>query len=189
VATRGFGKVKETYLPIKGYEKNYLISNKGNVFSTYKNRKLKLYDCGKGYWRVSLYLHKKVYRPRVHRLVASHFLRNPNFYEAINHIDGNKKNNHVDNLEWCDMKHNVNHALDTGLRKTGESVNLAKLTESQVFSILDMFAMQIPTKKIAEVFGVSKDAINHIRAGRTWSRITNIGKTARETIAKIEGEK
>lgn len=53
-----------------------------------------------------------------HRLIAIAFIPNPNNYEYINHIDGNKLNNSVDNLEWCTMQHNIKHAYDTGL-KTG----------------------------------------------------------------------
>lgn len=53
----------------------------------------------------------------VHRQVALHFLPNPYGYSQINHIDGNKQNNHVSNLEWCSAEQNAQHALETGLRK------------------------------------------------------------------------
>jgi len=52
----------------------------------------------------------------VHRLVASHFIPNPYGYEQVNHIDGDKQNNHVSNLEWCTAEQNAQHALKTGLR-------------------------------------------------------------------------
>ena len=53
----------------------------------------------------------------VHRLVALHFLPNPYQYPHVNHIDGNKENNHVSNIEWCTPEQNAQHALKTGLRK------------------------------------------------------------------------
>ena len=55
---------------------------------------------------------------KVHRVVAQTFLKNPNEYKEINHIDGVKSNNYIENLEWCNRKQNVNHAINTGLVKT-----------------------------------------------------------------------
>lgn len=53
----------------------------------------------------------------LHRLVALHFLPNPYQYKQVNHKDGDKTNNHVSNLEWCSAEQNINHSLETGLRK------------------------------------------------------------------------
>ena len=52
---------------------------------------------------------------RIHRLVAENFIENPNNYKVINHKDGNKTNNNVENLEWCTISHNTQHAINTGL--------------------------------------------------------------------------
>ena len=54
---------------------------------------------------------------RVNRLVAQHFLPNPDNLPEVNHIDGNKENNHVSNLEWTDRSRNVKHSFDTGLKR------------------------------------------------------------------------
>ena len=69
---------------------------------------------------------------KVHRLVAEAFLENPMNYEQVNHKDGNKRNNCVTNLEWCDGSQNIEHSLKYGLRQTGEEMKNHKLTADQV---------------------------------------------------------
>lgn len=118
----------ETWRTIKGYEK-YEVSNYGNVRS--KDRiifrkdgktmrlnsvHLKSIEDRKGYLHVSLYNDKGIKTPPIHRLVAIAFIDNGNNLPQVNHIDGNKKNNCVDNLEWCDNKYNQIHALKNGAR-------------------------------------------------------------------------
>ena len=107
---------QEVWKTIIGFEKAK-ISNFGNVLGAHgKLRKLKnIYTNGnrnlQPYKNVRLSLkHSGEY---VHRLVAKHFLDNPNNYKEVNHIDRNKHNNHVSNLEWCDRLHNVKHQRET----------------------------------------------------------------------------
>lgn len=111
----------EQWRDIEGYEGLYEISNLGNVKSlpklkenykgSYytKERILKLKEHEDGYWEVRLYKDKKQKTYYVHRLVAAAFIENPNNYPEINHIDENKKNNLVENLEWCDHLYNMHH--------------------------------------------------------------------------------
>lgn len=103
-------KNEEIWKPINGYENLYLISNFGNVKSLKNNIILKQ-DTLRGYKRVALYSGSRKSRKifQVHRLVAYYFLPNPNNLPQINHIDENKANNHVENLEWCDAKYNSNY--------------------------------------------------------------------------------
>lgn len=98
-------------------QKDYFIDKEGNVYSKRKFNlltKLKQYETGhKGYVKVRI--NNKDYF--VHRLVAIAYLNNSQKKDTVNHIDGNKKNNHVSNLEWCTYSENSKHAYDTGLHK------------------------------------------------------------------------
>lgn len=95
---------------IKGYEGRYFISDDGKV----KNGKgdiLSPYTTRKGYLRIGLYKEGKAKNFLVHRLVAEAYIDNPMNFKEVNHIDLNKKNNHVKNLEWVDGSKNVQHAV------------------------------------------------------------------------------
>lgn len=100
--------MEEIWKDVVGFEGLYLVSNFGNVFSKYKNGLLKFRD-NKGYYNVVLCKNGKRHDKIVHRLVAEAFIPNPNGFKEINHKDENKVNNHVDNLEWCDSKYNLNY--------------------------------------------------------------------------------
>jgi len=106
----------EQFKPINNFEKKYLISNTGNVWSNYKKDYLKPMKTPKGYYTVSLCIDRlKKKTTSIHRLVAIHFLNNPENKPQVNHIDGDKLNNNMINLEWATNKENMNHAIQTGL--------------------------------------------------------------------------
>ena len=133
---------------------DYMVSNKGRLKT--QSRAIwceanKSYSIRKGiiltpnnknskhYWRISIPSitgNKKSRRMySVHRLVAEAFLPNPNNYPQVNHIDGNKDNNCVSNLEWCNQSYNLTHAYVNGLisrAKESKNCHLRKLTEEQV---------------------------------------------------------
>lgn len=94
---------------IPNFEEYYMINEKGEVFSKRKNT-LVVGDVNNyGYHRICLYKDNNKKRFFLHRLVAEIFIDNPNNYREVNHIDGNKNNNHVNNLEWCSRTHNEHH--------------------------------------------------------------------------------
>ena len=104
----------EIWKDIIGFEGMYQISNYGNVKSLKKKKQhsdylLKPFFIKNGYLKTQLSKNNVCYRPLIHRLVAMHFIDNPNNYKEVNHKDENKTNNRVDNLEWCDRKYNVNY--------------------------------------------------------------------------------
>lgn len=104
----------ENWKAVKGYEGLYEVSDKGRVKGLKRNRILKNIVDSLGYVRVSLCKENKPKAHKIHRLVAEHFLK-PSEYKVVNHIDGNKENNSVENLEWCNASQNRKHACDTGL--------------------------------------------------------------------------
>jgi hypothetical protein len=111
---------KEEWRDIKGYEGKYQVSNLGNVKSLQykrlgKERILIPYISNRGYYTVALSMNSKKAVRTIHRLVAETFVENIEDLPMVNHIDGNKKNNRADNLEWCTQKHNIRHAWENGL--------------------------------------------------------------------------
>lgn len=126
--------MKEVWKDIEGYEGLYQISNFGNVKSldrkvNAKNNKkrlikgtfLKLRFNNRNYNIVSLYKNNIQEVRFIHRLVAETFIPNPENKPEVNHIDGDKQNNKIDNLEWCTRTENNKHAWKTGLNKVSDN--------------------------------------------------------------------
>ena len=108
--------MEEEWRPVKGYEGLYEVSNMGRVKSLHygKERILRMPDNSAGYRNVELE-NKAPQRKLVHRLVAEAFIPNPMNLPVVNHLDGDKHNNCVSNLEWCTYRQNTLHAIKLGL--------------------------------------------------------------------------
>ncbi len=104
---------------IKGYEDLYAVSNTGLVKGKKYNRVLKP-EINKGYARVSLCKEGKKSKQSIHRLVASHFIPNPDNKPQVNHINGDKLTNTAINLEWITCSENHKHAYRLGLKGAGK---------------------------------------------------------------------
>lgn len=108
----------------------------------------------------------------LHRMVAETFLPLED-YEGlqVNHIDGNKDNNSVSNLEWISQQDNLKHARDTGLQNNaGENNGMSKLTERQVIEIRELVNTHT-LKEVANMFNVSASCISAIKLGKTYKEV------------------
>ena len=141
---------------------DYEITRDGNIINKHTGRYVKPQPNGKGYLRVAI--GKKLMF--VHRLVAEKYIPNEDNKPQVNHKDGNKLNNCVDNLEWVTNQENRDHAVKNGLHASGEKCPYSKLTKSQVSFIREH--IEITPTEMAKVFGVSRATINDIRQCRSW---------------------
>ena len=151
----------------------YEISNYGRVKSFFggivKILKPNLEKCG--YFCIQLYYNGKHRNFKIHRLVAEAFIPNSENKKTVNHIDGNKMNNFVDNLEWATYKENINHALEIGPVKSGGEVSTAKLTDEEALwcrSVHIPRDKEFGIKPLAIKFGVSEDIIFNIVHGERY---------------------
>lgn len=121
--------MEEIWKPIEGYEGIYSVSNLGNIKGVVRpgssGALLKPVKNHFGYLTVHLYSHPKNRGFLIHRLVAKAFIPNPENKKTVNHIDGNKENNMVENLEWATYSENHKHAYRMGLKKVSDKQRAA----------------------------------------------------------------
>lgn len=167
------------YLVYKGETyTNFSVSNFGDLRNNLIDNILKPSTNPSGYYVYVIRLNNKGKKTGIvaHRAVMEAFIPNPDNLPQINHIDGNKKNNCIDNLEWCTAKQNVQHAVRTGLLTTahcnGEKCNKAKLKEKQVIKIRELYkTKQYTQKQLGEMFNCTKDNIRFIVNNYSWKHI------------------
>jgi len=164
---------ENNYKEIPNYP-GYLISPIGNIVSISnhihtENIILKTEFKKDGYCRVTLCNNGACKRFYVHRLIALVFIPNPLNKKVVNHIDGNKLNNTVTNLEWCTYSENLRHSYKNNLHsQVGSKNNQAKLKESDIILIrLD----DRPTKIIASQYNVGDKQIRRIKTGIDWKHV------------------
>ena len=142
---------------VDGYNGRYAVTPDGKVYSMIR-QKLGLSDVpvkelvqqnNKGYLRVALRKEKwdgPLASQYVHRLVAIAYIPNPNNYDEVNHINGDKTDNMVENLEWCDHQSNIDHAWTTGLSTMDMFGDTTRVT---------FVGKHITTGEVVELFGVN----------------------------------
>lgn len=141
---------------------DYEITTDGQVINKKTSHILKGQLNAKGYLRVSI--SKKLMF--VHRLVAEKYIPNPDNLPQVNHKDGNKLNNSVENLEWVSNQQNRNHAVETGLHLSGEACSWSKLDWEKVEFIRSH--LNLSNEELGEMFGVSPHTINDVKLYKTW---------------------
>lgn len=162
-------RLKEVIPDLKDY---YTITKEGKIYSDNsglmktRNRK------GTDYQIINLSEEdgsKKTFR--MHRLVMMAFKPVDNMEKLeVNHIDGDKKNNSLENLEWCTASENQQHAFRLGLQKPrkGNKSNFSKLKEEDINRIFELRKQGLTQQRIAEIIGCSRSNISYILNKKTW---------------------
>jgi len=150
---------------------NYIISDKGEVFSVYKKGYKSILTDRGGYQYVLLWKNNKQTHHLIHRLVLTAFVGLcPVGMEAC-HLDGNKSNNYLNNLKWATKKENESHKIRHGTHNKGSRHNMAKLTEDDVLKIKELCGLGKIQSIVAKQFDVSQATIGMIMSGRTWKHV------------------
>jgi hypothetical protein len=164
----------EIFKDIPGYEGKYQASNLGKIKSLGNNAKrsekiLKASLEGSGYEFVNLYKNTERTSLKIHRLVAITFISNPENKKTVNHINGNKLDNNVNNLEWSTYSENLRHAFKIGLNS---GIHKSKLKQSEVLQIKDLLKLKrFSHKEIGKFYGVAHNTISYISSGKNWKHI------------------
>ena len=180
--------MEEVWKDVKGYEGYYQVSNLGNIKSLeriiensgtrtgyykVKERILKPRENTNrnGYYELSLRKDGKEKRFKVHRLVACAFIENPYNKPEVNHIDGNKSNNCVSNLEWTTSKENKEHAWNIGLNNSNHKKRPIKCNENNMcFESVVQASKELNCDRRC-IFRVLKGEVKNIK-NMTFSYIT-----------------
>ena len=170
----------EKWINLQNYEDFYEISNLGNIRrkeGTF-NRKIKNLGLRKhsgGYLYFQITIKGKSKNLTYHRILAQHFISNPENKPFVNHKDGNKLNNTLGNLEWVTASENMRHAYNLGLEvgRKGEKHHNSKYTEEDIKNIKLLFKNGISIKEISKLYpDIHINYLTLIKNNKRWNHIT-----------------
>lgn len=155
---------------------DYYANDNGTIYSKKTNKILSPQLDKNGYEKVQLVsIDNKRHRYSVHRLILENFNPIENMEKLqVNHIDGNKRNNSLNNLEWVTCSENNKHAYQIGLKnQKGDKNNQSKLTESQVIEIINLIlSKKYSLVEIGKMYDVCGDTISAIKNKHNWTYLT-----------------
>lgn len=148
----------------------YYITEDGRIWSSKSNKFIAQRISPKGYYVVNLSINKHCKTYQVHNLIAIAFIPNPNNYNVINHKDGNKLNNNINNLEWCTQKYNMQHAFKNNLINVAKGIRTKNghFNEKDINNIRLLRQQGLSQYSIAKKYNVTKEAIQQILSGNTY---------------------
>jgi hypothetical protein len=177
----------EVWKDVLEYDGRYQVSNLGRIKSIRKLKSqtsIKKYgklqienilkpEFSKDYFRIMLSTAGETKRFQVHRLVLASFSRVPLLGEEGNHLDGNTKNNKLDNLEWTTKRGNVEHRIRIGkyLSQSGENQCFSKLKTQNVIDIRRLRKEGISARELGKRFGVEESSIRNIVNYKSWKHV------------------
>lgn len=157
----------QVWKDIEGFD-GYSLSRRGDVLSTMgATPKLLKHNKRGNYFGVRLFKNKKMYRFSIHRLLAETFIPNPDNKPEVNHVNGIKTDNRVENLEWVTKSENQKHALKMGLANIGygEKSRNRKLNNLQV-RVINRLKGYLSQRIIAGYFGIAQTRVSQIHLGK-----------------------
>lgn len=161
--------MKEKYIP--NTRNQYIVRSDGEIISLkYNKRRILSHRYSpKGYRVCTIKINNSFITKTVHRIVAEAFIPNLENKEFVNHIDGDKNNPDIDNLEWVTREENIQHSKEIlGNNFLGEDSKQSKLTEEQA-RFVKYEARNFSNKRLAKLFNCSNANISHIRNNKHWS--------------------
>lgn len=152
----------EEFRDLKDFD-NYQISNLGRIYSKKRRACLKVKRLGNsGYYQVRLSKDGKYVYKNLHRLLAETFIPNPNNYRTVNHINGNKLDNRLANLEWADDCKQQHEACLLGLKPTTQHI----LTTEEIIEVYKLYSEGVSQSKLAKQFNTRKQQIAKLVKGQ-----------------------
>jgi hypothetical protein len=169
---------------IKGYKVKvceeypaYAVSKCGRIFRIDSEKEMThtLQGVPK-YWYIRTCINGKAACARVHRLLAKAWIPNPNpeIWTTVNHIDGNKLNNHLDNLEWCSLAQNQQHAGQNLESSRGEGLYNSSFDENTAHELCKKLSEGYRVRDLSDSYNISMDVLRKLKAGDTWFHVRKL---------------